>query len=274
MYSAAAEAFKRWGWFSFRVAGRNYLQVPGARDYPSPVRWGWAVLVRGLRWPGQTFAVMLTLLSGVASPLALAQSRTLLQDGAVACATVGAVLAARAHSPATLALCTCFGMCLKPEALLGIAAGALAAWWTPDSAWALACGGVAWASAMSGIFGGHLSWRLTRALFQKHDHVYGRTHQRGMPHRLLVDLCMVAPFAVLLGPWPREALAIVAVHALSPVRNVRTIIGAEVLLRMAFVQAAPWWLVVPSFAYDVWLWRKLRPVYDPVTDELRKAVCT
>jgi len=274
VYSVHADTIGMWGLRGLQVQARIYLDPrAGLQDYPSPIRWLWGLLLSCTKRAGRVFAVVLTIAAGVTSPLAWSQSRTRLQDVAVACEVLGAVLAARAHNTPFVLAAAFLAMCLKPEALLGVAAGVLTAWPDPRAVFALGAAALLWWAVLGLIFGPRLAGCLMRALFQKHDHAYGRTHQRGSPHRLLVDLCMIAPFAVVCGPWPKEAVAIVAVHALSPVRNVRTIIAAEVLLRMSFVHAASWWLLVPSFAYDVYLWHRLRLIYDPVTDELRKALC-
>jgi hypothetical protein len=113
---------------------------------------------------------------------------------------------------------------------------------------------------------------MLRAGARGHLTPYTLEHQRGPWHRLLVDLVLVSPvttLAALWGPYSLLAIAaaLVAAHAVAPVRNVRLVIAADLLLRISAVAAFGWW-VLPALVVDLYISRKLRAVYDPVTAAL------
>lgn len=111
-----------------------------------------------------------------------------------------------------------------------------------------------------------------------HASEYSERYQRGSPHRLLVDLMLVSPAALLVfvsNPSLVVAVfcaAAIAAHALSPVRNVRTILAVDVALRAAVAIACPWWGIVALVAVDLAIFWRIRDVYDPTTNALTKAL--
>jgi hypothetical protein len=68
-----------------------------------------------------------------------------------------------------------------------------------------------------------------------------------------------------------------AAHALTPVRNVRTVLAADLLLRCSvgvWLASLGWWglgATVALCVWDVWMARRLRVVFDTVTSALVSA---
>ncbi len=129
---------------------------------------------------------------------------------------------------------------------------------------------------------GRKAWAVLGAAKAGHGTPYTVSHQRGDWHRLVVDLVMVSPLPVLWlasghnhAAWLTvAAVAIVAAHALAPVRNVRTVLAADLVTRglfgcsMAAIHPALVPAVLLPDALAIW---RLRNSYDPVTATLTAA---
>jgi hypothetical protein len=121
------------------------------------------------------------------------------------------------------------------------------------------------------LFGG-MAPAMLRAGSKGHATPYTLDHQRGAWHRLLVDLVLVSPIttiAALFGPGRLLALValLIGAHLVAPVRNVRLVLAADIILRCAAVAAFGWW-IAPALLVDLYISHRLRPVYDPVTAAL------
>lgn len=268
------------------VQARAYLKQPAARDFPSPIRWGWALCLRVTPHAAYVFAWACLLIAPIAGTSALLwhlASRKL-QDTAVAFATCACVLAAQGHHPVALACAFAGLLALKPE---GAALAVPAIAWASGGTWVCAplmIGAFAWACATVYVFRGE-AWPLVRALAQPHDNAYGREHQRGMVHRLFIDLAIVSPGWMALALWWHPAsllpaLTLVLAHASTPVRNVRTVLAADLLMRAAVVAHAftlgreAALACAGAFALDVFVARRVKRagLYDTPTSELVRAV--
>lgn len=293
-YESQAARVRAGGLGTFRRMGLEYLNSFQAQSLPSPVRWLWIALcalfgTRAVSFVGAAAAVPVTLwaLSLVprhsvaavalltASPLLFLAARRRLQDGLVAALTMGAVGFAARGNAHGLGLVLFVLLGVKESAVIFLPA--LAAEWLltghSPGGFGLAAGAalVANAGVLFGLFGAMVP-TILRAGARGHGTPYTLEHQRGAWHRLLVDLVLVSPvttFAALLGPWQLVLVAavIVAAHAVAPVRNVRLVIAADLLLRASAVMAFGWW-ALPVAALDLYISHRLRAVYDPVTAAL------
>jgi hypothetical protein len=279
----------------FRLLADRYLSDPAAAALPSPVRWGWLLMLHaGGRAVALSLAVvavvaLLTLtdwraaLLAASSPLLWVLARRVLQDTAVAAVTLLAMASAYHGSAVGLALALCALLALKEAA--GLCVPAIAALWLLRGGSALELGiagaaaGLGWAAVTAALLGRRAVPVLRRAL-SGHATDYTLAHQRGHWHRLLVDLAMVSPLPVLVvvaGAAQRVDLAVaasvlIACHALAPVRNVRLILAADLLVRALAMAALPSWALAVFVIADVSIFIKLRRVYDPVTATLGTAL--
>lgn len=302
VYLAHAGAVRAGGFSALRDLGAEYVDEPTLHQYPSPLRWLWAALVAMTLPIGETMLqVASAALMGpaawllthswpatiwvAASPLMFSLCRRRLQDVPIALGTLSAIGSAYTHSPigTTIAVAVC--LCMKESAVLALPAVA-AAWLFSGGAWlqllaALAAGGAAWALSLAIIFGRSLP-AMFRTAAASHDTPYARQHQRGAPHRLLVDLVMASPAAVLMAvlgatqsPSISAALvALLAMHVAAPIRNVRFVLAADVLLRIigAAAMAHPFVELPIVLAIDAYIGWRIRNVYDPVTQALATAL--
>jgi hypothetical protein len=302
VYLGQAKAFRAGGIAALRDLGAEFADEPTLKSFPSPLRWLWTALVALTLPVGETAlqlasAVVIpsvvwwltrSLAASVlaaASPIALTLCRRRLQDVPVALATLLAVLAATTHSPVGLAVALFVALSLKESSAL--AAPALAAAWLVSGGevvpllGALAAGGAAWAVCLLALFGRTLP-AMFRTAASGHATRYAAEHQSGAPHRLLVDLVLVSPCAMIaavLGAAQQPALAAAAValivaHAAAPIRNVRFIVAADVLLRAVGASALPYpFIALPALlAVDAYIAWRIRHVYDPVTQALATAL--
>lgn len=304
IYVAQAKCVRSAGihWMSaFRDMADEYIAEPTLRAYPSPLRWLWIALVaigrpiseRAVQFASAALigpAVFLITHSWVAaawaaaSPLLLTLCGRRLQDVPVALATIGCVAAAQSHSGA-LAACVLVLLSLKESAILAIPA--IAATWLLSGgpvgvlAGLLFAGLVAWLYLLAILFGNR-AFRMLRAAASAHDTGYAADHQRGAPHRLLVDLFLASPAAVafaILGAANQPSLAagaaaLLVAHAWAPIRNVRFVLAADVLLRVIGASAMTYPLLeLPLvLAVDAAIYWRLRGVYDPVTSALTSSL--
>jgi len=215
------------------------------------------------------------LLAIAGSPLLFLVGRRRFQDAPVAALTIAGLGFALRGDPIGLALVTFALLGVKEAGLLSLPAFALA--WMLSGAPAaplavsLAAGVTGAALAARALLGG-MAWPIFRAASRGHGTPYTQEHQQGTAHRLVVDLVLISPLttiAALFGPaWLIGlALALLIAHTAAPVRNVRLVLAADLLLRASAVAAFGWW-IAPALAVDLYISRRLRAVYDPVTAAL------
>lgn len=300
-YATQAAAIRERGWRGFRVLADRFTE--GSASLPSPVRWLWLALcaVFGIR----AVVVVSALLTPIAcawlfsfwlpgwspvivacgSPLLWTLARRRLQDVTVSLLTIVALGCASLGSPWLLCLALLALLGTKEAAVLMVPAIA-GLWLTaghPVLPLALALGAslALWLDISRALLGPNL-WRVLRAARAGHGTAYTLAHQRGDWHRLCVDLVLVSPwpcalFALGMVAAPKLAIAtalVVTVHAVAPVRNARTVLAADLLIRGlagATLYAFSPWLLLPMFAADVLGAWRLRGTYDPVTATLTAA---
>lgn len=263
-------------------------------NYPPPTRWLWTVLTRwcGFLVPGLMLQVLAAYPFGfhpwtalvISAPLLCSVERRKLQDATVASVTVIACgLAFRGHPIAAALTCAAM-LCIKEGGILmlpAVFAAALVNGQNIAAQWPIFLAPVIWLAVSRAVCGPSFLPALTLSV-RSQRHAYTREHQSGMPHRLIADLALVSPFVLLLAPladWRITAVAaaIVATHMLSPVRNVRTILAADLLLRISvgmWLVRFGWWGALGAtalVAWDVWLIGRLRGLRDTVTAALVQA---
>lgn len=292
-YENQAKLVRKLGLGAFRRMGLEYLASFQAQSLPSPVRWLWILLTalapRAVPLVGGVAAVALSvwatlplvkfqplmLLATAAAPLLFLAARRRLQDAPVAALTLASLAFALRGEPVGLGIALFALLGMKDAAILVLPALGIGWAYSGASWWQFAAGAggaiAATVTVLFGLFGGMLP-AMVRAGARGHQTPYTLEHQRGTWHRLLVDLVLVSPIttlAALFGPVQLLALAcaLIAAHALAPVRNVRLVIAADLLLRVGAVVAFGWW-ILPALAIDLYISRRLRAVYDPVTAAL------
>jgi tetratricopeptide (TPR) repeat protein len=293
VYESQAGALRNNGLRAFRRMGLEYLASFNAQALPSPIRWLWIMLVALFgRWPVVASAILsvplaiwatlplakfqpLALLAVAASPLLFLAGRRRLQDASVAALTLAALGFALRGNAAGAGIALFALLAVKEAAVLTIPALGIA-WVYGHGSWthfgvATGAACAAWFVSLLVLFGS-MALPMLRAGAKGHETPYTKDHQQGPWHRLVVDLVLVSPvttLAALFGPWKLLLVAgfILAAHAVAPVRNVRLIIAADLLLRVCAVAAFGWW-ILPALAVDLYISRKLRAVYDPVTAAL------
>ena len=171
-------------------------------------------------------------------------------------------------------------LCVKEAGVLAFPALALA-WHFSGGSWLDfgACLGLAVGFAGVAILAlfGDMALPVLKAGSKGHQTPYTKDYQQGAPHRLVVDLFLVSPVTVLAALASHQwwvlglALTLVATHTLAPVRNVRLVLAAELLLRAA-VAATFGWYALPLIAIDLLLTRAMRRVYDPITAALTNSL--
>lgn len=303
IYVAQASAVRAGGLHALRDIADEYLSEPTLQAYPSPLRWLWIALT-ALLLPVSEIGVQIIAWSMIGtvtlwgfggsvaaalwattSPLCLILHRRRLQDVPVAVATLVAVAAAIQHSAVGVGVALLIALSMKEGALLVVPAVA-AAWLVSGGGWIPLAGASSlaiwlWAVMLTAIFGSSFP-KLIRTAASSHGTAYAKDHQSGAPHRLLVDLFLASPMAFIyavLGDSHAPALAaavvaLLAAHAFAPVRNVRFVLAADILLRIigARVMRMPLVELPIAVAIDVLMWRRLRGTYDPVTAALTTAL--
>jgi hypothetical protein len=293
-YIAQVEALRHRGWRGFRFLVSRFLSDPRFAGFPSPVRWLWLTLgaAFGLLTPLACWWLFSFWLPGWApvlvacgSPLLWTLARRALQDVTVGLLTVVALGCASLGSPWALAA-SVFALLATKEAS-AFALPAVAGLWLlagHSSLWlavALCASLALWLTATRALLGSAL-WRVLVAAKAGHSTEYTAGHQRGDWHRLWVDLAIVSPLPIatlFCAGQSAPALAVIALllvafHSLAPVRNVRTVLAADLVIRGLAGWAAytlhPW-LLAPMLAADALAIWRLRKTYDPVTATLTAA---
>lgn len=299
-YTEQAATLRKHGLKGLRSMARQFISRPVLQSLPSPIRWGWlaafgrapwlpilaaALCPLALAWavPG---AGWLALLLAALSPLLWLTGRRKLQDSTVAALTLGALGFAWQGQPVGLALAVLALLACKEAAVFTLPALA-AAWLLAghpllELGAALGLGVAGWAAVTFAIFG-RMTLPVLRAASKGHATPYTLNHQQGAPHRLLVDLALVSPVATplaVLGSTMAPALAAVAAvligaHALAPVRNVRLVLAAELLIRALGAVAlasfsTPFAVAIFALwvASDALVYWRTKQIYDPTTAAL------
>lgn len=289
----------------FRLMTERYLEDEAARHYPSPLRWLWILALRaslprprllprlGLIaapaatvWALQPLGVPLwAALLLVASPLLHVVARHVLQDGWIAAVLMVAVGASLRGDALALAAAAFALLAMREVSPLYWPACAVA-WASGPGDWlafvaALAAASTLWVCGTVCLLRRSALPVLLRAL-RGHATPYTLTQQRGAPHRLIVDLVLLSPVVMMTaalhpGPHVAVALCVVGVHAFAPVRNVRLVLGADLLVRAglaALLSAEPWGpgLLIALLIIDAALIWRTRRLYDPVTQHIAVAL--
>lgn len=296
VYAAQGQRVRSGGIKEFRALGREYLQSFNAQTLPSPLRWLWIALVALFgRWVSVAGAVACPVAlawavapvanwwaAGIAactSPLLWIAGRRRLQDAPFAAVALAALGFAFRGNPVALG-CSVFALLALKEAGVFTLPLLFAAWAFADQSWltgatVIGAGSLAAVAAALALFGS-MAWPMFRAGAKGHETPYTKDFQQGAPHRLIVDLALVSPVALVAAVTQGATLitTLVAValtaHMLAPVRNVRLVIAAELLLRVAAATAIvssphPIVFACIALAVDLAVIRKLKHVYDPVT---------
>jgi tetratricopeptide (TPR) repeat protein len=292
VYENQAKALRERGLGAFRHLALEYLASFQAQSLPSPLRWLWIVLVALLGRAAPVLAAVATVpiaawalypiaqlwpmaALAAASPLLFLAGRRRLQDTTVAAVTLAALGFALRGSPIGLGVSLFALLSLKEAAILTIPAIA-GAWLLSGASWlgfAVGAGsGIGAAGLVILALFGSMAPAILKAGAKGHATPYTLEHQRGAWHRLLVDLVLVSPVSTLAALFgPPALLAIVALligaHLTAPVRNVRLVLAADIILRCAAIAAFGWWMA-PALIVDLYISSRLRPVYDPVTAAL------
>ena len=129
-------------------------------------------------------------------------------------------------------------------------------------------------------------FRIARIVTSVMDAPYAAQYQSGPPYRLLIDFLLIAPLvtiAFIAAAWLRRreplvvlAVGILVVHSLLSSKNLRYVVTADPLMRLAVASAFPrkTFLAVNA-AIELTLFYiifVMNNVYDPVTDTLLRAV--
>jgi hypothetical protein len=293
----------------FRLLAERFLRDPAADEQPSPIRYGWALVAAAighqrralslasialaplaLTWAlwetgGGWQRTAVTLALAASSPLLWMLGRRSLQDAPVAVLALVALGLVLRGDAVGLGLTLAALLACKEAAGLYVPALALS-WWLSGAAWlpfagALTGAGVLWSAGAFAAYGRKALPVLLRAL-RGHGTDYTARYQSGAPHRLLVDLVLVSPFVVLLAAQQVGMVLLVAAivipHAAAPVRNVRNILAADLLMRAAAAVvlvalesiAASALGLLALIAYDAITAYRLRKIYDPVTAGLTR----
>lgn len=282
-----------------RVSAARFLDDADASAYPSPLRWLWVWLVsvagRHRNLPSVASAMIIPFVAAWAlspvvvgaswasvalaasSPLLLICGRRALQDSAVALAVIAAAGAATHGSVVGFGLGLFVCLALKEAAVLYIPALTVAAWLLGSDPVAIVIATssalAAWALSTRVILG-HSALAVFRSAAKGHDTPYSREHQSGGVPRLVLDMMLVSPALLFVagsaGYVYAIAMCALVAHALSPVQNVRTLLAADIAIRVAIASAIGWW-VLPLIAIDALVSYRFRSVYDPVTSELMRA---
>lgn len=283
----------------FRLMAQRYLDER-AWHYPSPLRWLWvlwcAVLARfGRRAPTLMSAALLPLaaawafqrweaaLLALTAPLVLTLGRRALQDLPVALLVVLALgLSLRGEVSLPFAAAVFALLAVKEAAVFylpALAGVALVCGADPAQAALVTAGACGAWLAVTRLVVGPNTWAIMRSLRRAHASAYTLQYQCGAGHRLLVDLVLVSPLAVVLAMQNTVllslhvfvALALLA-HALAPLRNVRNIVAVDLVLRAIVAANADWFGLAVLVMVDLLIAWSIRAVYDPTTHSLAQAL--
>jgi len=129
-------------------------------------------------------------------------------------------------------------------------------------------------------------FRIARAVTSTMNAPYAAQYQSGPPQRLLIDFMAVAPLvtiAFLIAAYIKRhepvlvlAAGILIVHSLISSKNLRYVLSADPFMRLLVAKAFPRkWFVIVNAAVELALFYVIfvvKDVYDPVTDELLRAL--
>ncbi len=289
IYAGQASAVREYKFKAFRLLAESYVKQPALSAYPSPLRWLWLVAMALTRphylqvasWvalgPLAVWAMGLhwwALIWVYFSPLAALGGKRLLQDVPIAALTLTSLGFALHGNALGLVVSLFVLLSCKEAAVFTVPALALAWWFGPGTvalgAVSLALAGVLWLTALFLIFG-NLTVPMFRAARNGHATDYTRAQQKGAAHRLLIDLVLLSPVAVCSALWVHNlwvvalTAALLAAHTIAPVRNIRLVLAADLLLRCTVL---PLWMLPLALVADLYIIRHVRHVYDPVTQFL------
>ncbi|MFA5186324.1 MAG: hypothetical protein WC551_07615 [Patescibacteria group bacterium] len=215
------------------------------------------------------------------SPIVWTVGRRVLQDVPVAIIVLLCLGCAARHDAFSLSI-TLFCLLACREAAVLMVPAIVTVWLLTGGPvgpllWSIGASGTASLIALIVLFGKRLPGLLKRFATGT-DCEYARTH-KGTYHRLLVDLMMVSPLTCILAcagwhislPITCAAITIIGIHAVLPIRNLRFIIAADLLLRGVAALAIPMWCLPILIGVDICIAYKIRNVYDPVTFSLASA---
>lgn len=296
-----------------KLIGEYFANAHSEQERPSPLRWG-AMLIgslfvrlneeKGLVWASRLFSGVSALLMGalayhfgaqhlwaigillgLSSPLLSSVRDKMFVESWVAASALGALLAFSTHHLVLGMMILGVLLSLKESAVLLSPGILLPAYGEPPLhlALGLMLVGVFYVAGFYAV-GGRQLVKLFRVARKSHGHSYTRAFQSGPPHRVLVDLALVSPLALIVGAFfAHESLLLAAsaftmllTHAFAPLKNVRVLVTVDLLLRVLIalgLSRLPWWIAAMSGAAlivfdDLLVFRTLRAIYDPVTAEL------
>jgi len=304
----------------YRDLVRMFLGDRGMWIFPNPLRWSYLGAAALLSWVTQQCSystlALLSTLAGIAcvalaydigrrlfdentalfaaammatSPLQLAMGRRALADEffcAMILASIAAMLAFRGAWPWIIVTTLAFG---AKEQFLFAYPFVLLFWWLRERRlrweWLLP------PALFYGVFcllarDLHSFFDVGRVITSVMNAPYADQYQNGPPHRLLIDLMIVAPlvtsaFLIAARARRREPLVILAagiliVHSLISSKNLRYVIGVDPLMRLVVASAFPrrTFLIVNAIV-ELALFFVIfvsGEVYDPVTVDLLRAL--
>lgn len=285
VYTCDSEALSIGGWRGLLARVKEVLQ---GDEHTFALRYGWIAAFAAFGRKASLAGIVLAplalgllfgpwaVLLGATSPLLWQNGRRLLQDATVAAVVLLLAALVKGQHTDGVIVATLVLLTLKEAAILYLPAVLLFAP-TWGNFGAMAIGGACWLASLPLLFGGLLPDLYRRAT--RHDGDYNKEEARGMPHRLLVDLMMVSPFVLLA--FARSAtsieLGIVAAGlvplVLSPVRNARTLIAFDLIMRGVAATSLNPYAIVFCMAFDVWVAWRIRNVYDPTSANLLQQTC-
>lgn len=215
------------------------------------------------------------------SPLSLFLSRKALQDTFSCVWLLSGVWAIHLGNPWMLGASVVLALASR-EALVLYLPAFLVAWGLHTGLWVtggLAVSlGIVVAVLAFYTLGGRQLLGVFRKLKQPTDYI--RRFQSGMPHRLLVDLVLISPISLLvvLTSWSFAPLWLLAftgvamvVHSAITPKNVRFLLIIDICSRMLCAGLPgpwPWIVLVAGSVADLFLYRAIRDMEDPVTANL------
>ncbi len=215
------------------------------------------------------------------SPLSLMLSRKALQDTLTAFFMVLALWGVQTGNTWILGTATACALASR-EALIFYLPAIFVAWGLRTGRWvegSIALGG-ATVLAVMGFYalGGRKLLTIFRKLRRPTDYI--RRFQSGPLHRLLVDLVLISPLvtvATLMG-WSRVPVWLAAfagtalvLHSFITPKNVRFLLVVDLAIRMmcaSLPNPILWAVLVLGSVADLWLYRALGKIEDPVTANL------
>jgi hypothetical protein len=251
-------------------AQRKIHKVLGAKKPPMPYA-GLALLsavfgcVACVTWAPLGWQ---TVLCVGASPLLLGLGRRALGDVPLVGMQCLTILAVHISPWAGIGLVVAT-MLVKESTFSALPAMALWSWFAGDAWWPYLVGLAVWAASSPK----HFKWLRPRNI-RTVESAYPKRFCHGGPLRLFSDLTLVSPAVVALVFWTRDPrlLAVGAMLVMygSPLlhQQIRTMVLADVLLRVIVAGHEWWWVTIPIDALGFWrVWYRGK-VYDPTHADL------